>query len=572
MPLPFSKAILRYDDQEQTLTPGKKSFFDELYVDFSIEQTAGGERYQLMIHPKQDVTLKGLSLYFSYAYTAKDKIFCNGYQSWSESREYQVGEQIPRLRRMARPLMKYFGDEHINGIPRGKGHLHSWTYSYIRQGDRYQLIGSLKEKSAFTLIDHDTVSGQVCVQMDCEGLELSHSFPALDLFVGEGKEAAVFDQYFGLMDFPKPKAPVLTGWTSWYHYYKDISEKIILQNLEAFAEKEVAADIIQIDDGYQQKVGDWLKISEDFPNGMGKVARKIHDKGFKAGLWLAPFVCEKESDLFKNKKNWLLKDAKGQPLRVGYMPLWSGWFYALDFYHPKVQEYLTGIFHVIFSKWGFDLLKLDFLYAVCLLPRPNKTRGQIMHEAMAFIRNLAGDKLLLGCGLPLGSAFGLVDYCRIGADIHLRWEHGLLHFLRNRERVSTEIALQSTIGRRQLNERAFGNDPDVFILRTEKNELTPDQQFTILLINSLLGNLLFTSDYLGDYTAEQWSEFELLFSWKNSQVKKVTPTDRQGWVIEFSNAQGQFLAFCNLSSKQQRITYLKKSANLEPYESMILKK
>ena len=195
-----------------------------------------------------------------------------------------------------------------------------------------------------------------------------------------------------------------------------------------------------------------------------------------------------------------------------------------------------------------------------------------MHEAMAFLRSLAGDKLLLGCGVPLGSAFGLVDYCRIGADIHLRWEHRLLHFLRNRERVSTEIALQSTIGRRQLNERAFGNDPDVFILRTEKNELTPEQQFTILLINSLLGNLLFTSDYLGDYTAEQWSEFELLFSWKDSQIGKVMETSSKGWVIEFSNAQGRFLAFCNLSAQSQRMTYRQRSAELDAYESLVLKR
>ena len=60
-----------------------------------------------------------------------------------------------------------------------------------------------------------------------------------------------------------------------------------------------------------------------------------------------------------------------------------------------------------------------------------------MNDTMTFLRNSCGDKLILGCGVPLGSAFGLVDYCRIGADIHLEWEHKLLKFLENRERVST---------------------------------------------------------------------------------------------------------------------------------------
>ena len=41
--------------------------------------------------------------------------------------------------------------------------------------------------------------------------------------------------------------------------------------------------------------------------------------------------------------------------------------------------------------WGFDLVKLDFLYAVCMLPTEYKTRGQIMCEAMDFLREVIGD-------------------------------------------------------------------------------------------------------------------------------------------------------------------------------------
>ena|GEM_PF-3606543 len=54
---------------------------------------------------------------------------------------------------------------------------------------------------------------------------------------------------------------------------------------------------------------------------------------------------------------------------------WSG-FYALIFYNPEVQEYIKNVFSVILNEWGYDMVKLDFLYAVCLLPRKNKTRGQ----------------------------------------------------------------------------------------------------------------------------------------------------------------------------------------------------
>ncbi|EKC48560.1 hypothetical protein OBE_15116, partial [human gut metagenome] len=39
-----------------------------------------------------------------------------------------------------------------------------------------------------------------------------------------------------------------------------------------------------------------------------------------------------------------------------------------------------------------------------------------MCEAMDFLRECVGEKMILGCGVPLMPAFGKVDYCRIGAD------------------------------------------------------------------------------------------------------------------------------------------------------------
>ena len=40
----------------------------------------------------------------------------------------------------------------------------------------------------------------------------------------KGKEQQVFDQYFKLMGIQKPSKEALTGWTSWYNYFTDISE------------------------------------------------------------------------------------------------------------------------------------------------------------------------------------------------------------------------------------------------------------------------------------------------------------------------------------------------------------
>ncbi len=566
------KAFLEYNDGKLiALSPNKMTYEEELYVDFKIEEQDNGRLISLTMHPKEDITIKRVWVELDFQYTTDHKIFCNGFQSWTESREFERTERFTGLKPFANFMMKYYGDYHFENIKYEQGSFHSWTYTYIRTGYKKMLfLGALNEHTGYTIFRHKIVQNKLLIEKDCSDLSLSHSYPVFELWYQEGEDKTVFDLYFKKMNTVKPKAKPAIGWTSWYHYYTDISERIIQKNLEAFKKRAVPVDIFQIDDGYQTKVGDWLSIKPSFPRGMKAMANEIHHKGYKAGLWLAPFVCESKSDIFKNKKHWLLKDEKGDYVKAGYTPLWSGWFYALDFYNKEVQDYLSGVFHTVLEKWGFDMVKLDFLYAVALIKRPNKTRGQIMHESMTFLRNLVGEKLILGCGVPLGACFGLVDYCRIGADIHLKWEHRLLKFLGNRERVSTIIALRSVLGRWQLNERAFQSDPDVFILRKEKNKLTEVQQDTILLINTLLGNVIFTSDYLGDYDEEQWSEYQSIYKWMNSEIVYVVQV-KDIYQIEFKNNGVYYVAICNLGKQKGNSVLNSRQIVLEPYESMVLK-
>ena len=290
------------------------------------------------------------------------------------------------------------------------------------------------------------------------------------------------------------------------------------------------------------------------------------------GLWLAPFVASAKSELVRRHPEWLLKDKKGRPLKVGWNPMWGGWYYALDFYQDGVREYLSGVFHLVQDKWGFELLKLDFLFAVALAPPPGKTRGGVMWEAMEFLRNLVGTGRILACGVPLGSAFGQVDYCRIGGDVHLDWKHPLLSFLQHRERVDTLASLRSTLGRWQLNGRAFQNDPDVFILRSDHQKLNPEQQQTLLTINALLGNLLFTSDDIGQYSEAQKAEFEEALSLRGSHIRQIFELEPDVWKIDFEQDGSLWSAFCNLTQKEKGTPLPNGTwVELRPFETMVLK-
>ena len=459
--------------------------------------------------PVGDLTLESVTLTFPWKCRGgkqPEQIFMNGYQSWTDSHEHTVGEKEPAISPFASGMVeKYYLDRYGDSLFTMKGtaagQFHGFTYCYFRDGVTYRFVGSLSERSGFTVFYYNADAGQMSIEKDCAGVKISGEWNAFDLVELTGGEDQVFDTYFEKMNIAKPKGRPMTGYTSWYNHYQNISAQIISDNLEHVHEMGQSFDAFQIDDGYQTYVGDWLNVQKDkFPDGLEPIVDQIHEYGMKAGLWLSPFVCEKKSRCFRKHPDWLVRDVNGEPFCGG-----SNWstFYALDLSNEEVREYLREVFHQVLDVWGFDLVKLDFLYAVCMLPTEYKTRGQIMCEAMDFLREVIGDKLILGCGVPLGPAFGKVDYCRIGPDVGLNWDGAPKEKLLHRERVSTKNTIGNTIYRRQLNGRAFWNDPDVYLLRDDNIRLSAKQKEMLAQVNGLFGGLLFTSDDVGTYDEEK---------------------------------------------------------------------
>jgi alpha-galactosidase len=371
----------------------------------------------------------------------------------------------------------------------------------------------------------------------------------LKLFSCTSHESIAFHHYFDAQQLPELPVKPAIGWTSWYYYYTKISESILEQNLEAFLQHKIPIEIFQIDDGYQRAVGDWLHFNKRFPNGLKAFAGKIREQSIKAGLWLAPLACEKKSFIAKEKPDWILK-RNGKFVKIGYNPLWSGWFYALDIYHPEVRDYLKHVFHTILQEWKFDMVKLDFLYGSALLPRKGKSRGEIMHDTMKFLRECCGDKIILGCGVPLAAASQNTDYCRIGPDVHLSWDFSLLKWIRARERPSVKNAIHNTLSRRQLSGKWFWNDPDVFILRKNKNRLAFEEQYSLLLANLLFGDLIFTSDNIGEYDDQQLFWYKSIFPLMPVEGAQVRYHDGF-YSIRFHIHNNYYLALINTSDRSK---------------------
>ncbi len=490
-----------------------------------LDITTDGDVFSVTVSSNKEITIMKILALFEYEFSENDKIFLNGYQTWTDSVEHGVCDKMHGISHIPsairnRYAFSQYGDYNFSSYG---DDMHGWSYGYIRQDDRYCFFGSLAENSCFTQFITQTDKDFICAQKVCVGITIIGKWQALKLYITDGTEKEVFDGYFRELNVkPRTDKPIF-GYTSWYDHYQNIDEDTINNDLIGLNALTLKADVFQIDDGWQTAVGDWLSVDkEKFPKLMKKTADDIKAAGLTPGIWLAPFVCEEDSELFRNNKEWLVLDSDNGYVKGGSN--WSG-FYALDIYNSEVQEYIRFVIDTIVNEWGYKLLKLDFLYAACIVPRPDKTRGQIMADAMDLMRECAGDALILACGVPLASAFGKADYCRIGCDVSLDWNDKPHMRLMHRERISTRNSILNTVFRRQLNKRAFLSDPDVFLLRPCNNSLSDEQKYCLAEVNAMMGSVLFTSDNFYDYTEKEIKELSRIMKIKDAEIVSADLND-----------------------------------------------
>lgn len=515
-------------------------------------------RYTVTLVPKKNFEMIDFSAEMPFNFLKGDKFFGAGYQSWTKSKEWTADEIMPgtiklsNISEYTKDFARKTSDEWIVNYSYKPGEFHSHCYTYIKRDDTIKLWGSLSEKTGYTIFKVKMKEGRFCFTKDLLGKIVSEPLKVFDIVYFEGDYDEVFDKYFAMWKMPETRHGMMSGYTSWYNYFQKITEDIIIRDLNGLDPYKDQVNIFQIDDGYETYIGDWLDPNPDkFPNGMKYIADEIHKKGYKAGIWLAPFNCQKISRMAKEHPDWLIKHENGKPM-VGTLA-WGG-AYTFDIYNEEVREYLRHVFDVVLNEWGYDMVKLDFLYSQCIKPRHGKSRGEIMCDAMEFLRECVGDKLLLGCGVPIGPALGICDACRISCDVDLIYKGKFYSRMQvSNEMLSARSAINNSIFRRHLDGRAWMNDPDVFFLRKDNLTFTNEQKYLLGKINNLCGNVLFVSDNAGDYDAAAAGLLKKFFDKTNekiisaeylnkSDIKIVTEKDGKKENFIFNIDKGQILS------------------------------
>ena len=263
--------------------------------------------------------------------------------------------------------------------------------------------------------------------------------------------------------FPTPP----TGWCSWYCFGPRVTAKQVLDNLDFIAKHTPGLRYVQIDDGYQPAMGDWLDTGAAFGGDVQGVLKQIRQRGFEPAIWVAPFVAEEKSKIFQQHPNWFVKDSEGQPLRSDRVTF-GGWrrgpWYVLDGTHPEVQQHFETFFRIMKRDWGCTYFKLDANFWGAIhggrFHDPRATRIEAYRRGMKAILRGVEDSFVLGCNHPIWPSLGLIHGSRSSNDIKRTWER-------------IETTARQNLSRNWQNGRLWWNDSDAIVLTGE----LPDNEF-----------------------------------------------------------------------------------------------
>ena len=232
----------------------------------------------------------------------------------------------------------------------------------------------------------------------------------------------------------------ITGWSSWWAYFRNCTEADI-DRLLAVWEKERLADygyrFIQLDDVYQGEhdrarhhvkacngycggePSTWLDWRKDlFPGGLGRFVSSVRKAGFDPALWVS--CCNSYADLAEERPEWFVTGTDGKPLPTP----WVG--HVLNAADPAPADALIRPTFRGLRQAGVSYVKIDQLRHMCYdgLNHANAWRWKkglsaddVQRAYLTIAREELGkDAFILSCWGVNPAAIGLVDACRIGGD------------------------------------------------------------------------------------------------------------------------------------------------------------
>ena len=341
---------------------------------------------------------------------------------------------------------------HLQEQGTGSG-AHVLDYEVVSTGTTEIMKGeSLKESPA---------SEQVTLSLRVEpGARLSSE--RLMFAVGTDYHAQLehYGRAVGLLHKARVQAPTPMGWWSWTAYYFGISQGTASTNADWLAENlsQLGFRYYQIDEGYQFARGEYTTADARlFPRGIGYIADLVRHDGLTFGLWTAPFEVSERAWVFQQHPEWLLHNAQGELIHIGYVTDKQDALYVLDTTHPGAQQYLRQTYGKL-HDWGVRFIKMDFMDDTAVegaYHRPDTTALEAQRIGLKIIREAVGEDVVLDKdGSPMLNPVGIVDAGRISQDTGHTFD-------------ASRDAASGIAARYYMNRNYFIADPDAFTVSTQ---------------------------------------------------------------------------------------------------------
>ena len=181
--------------------------------------------------------------------------------------------------------------------------------------------------------------------------------------------------------------PILIN--NWEATYFDFTEDILVDI--AKTAKEDGIELFVLDDGWfgtrcsdTSGLGDWYANINRLPNGISGLSKKIEGLGMKFGLWFELEMVNKDSDLYRNHPEWVIK-TPNRSVSHGRNQ------YVLDFSNPEVVDYIYQMVDKILTESNISYIKWDMnrsiteCYSAFL---PAHRQGEVFHRYILGVYDL----------------------------------------------------------------------------------------------------------------------------------------------------------------------------------------
>jgi alpha-galactosidase len=311
-------------------------------------------------------------------------------------------------------------------------------------------------------LEHSSADDQVKLSLPlAAGPELSSERVLFSLATDYHRQLETYGSLIRQLHHARISAPPLLGWWSWTAYYFGLNEGAALTNAQWEAEhlKALGYDIFHIDEGYQYARGEYSTPNATlFPHGLGALEYKIRGLGLVPAIWTAPFEVSERAWIYQNHPDWLVKNAKGQPIHAGTVVRNKDQLFVLDTTNPGAQEYLRKTYSTLVREWGVHSIKMDFMDDSAIegfYYKPHTTAMEAQRIGLEIIRDTVGNDVYLDKdGSVMLNPVGYVDYGRISQDTG--------HTFNASKEAAPGIA-----ARYYMNRNFFVADPDAFTVSTQ---------------------------------------------------------------------------------------------------------